>query len=86
MGGFKKLLSKTTDMLGLTDGDVLAEQQRQAREQQRAMENQAALEANSGTENVTDVSSGGAAATSADAITSDQKRRRAGSMSNVLGI
>lgn len=86
MGGFKKTLSSVTDMVGLTDNEALAEQQRQAKEQQRQMENQAALEANSGTENVTSVDSGGAAAGSASEITDSQKKRRAGSMSNVLGI
>lgn len=86
MGGFKKILGKATDMLGLTDSDALAEQQRQAREQQRQLENEAALQANSGTDNVTSVDSGGAASESASAITADQKKRRASSMSDVLGI
>lgn len=86
MGGLKKIFSKATDLIGLTDTGALDEQQRQMREQQRALENEAALQANNATDNLTTVDSGGAAQASADAITGSQKKRRAGSMSNVLGI
>lgn len=86
MGGFKKAISSVTDLIGLTDNSALEAQQRAMREQQKAMENQATLEANSATDNITNVDSGGAAAVSADEITRAQKKRRAAGQSNVLGL
>ena len=86
MGAVKKAISSVTDLVGLTDNSALEAQQRAMREQQKALENQATLEANSATDSITNIDSGGAAAASADAITSAQKKRRAAGQSNVLGL
>lgn len=86
MGGLKKILSSVTDMVGLTDTKSLEEQQRQYEEQQKQLNAQAALEANQAAENTTSVDSGGAAQISANAITGDQKKRRAAGVSTALGL
>lgn len=86
MGGLKKLFSSVTDAVGLTDTKALEEQQRQYEQQQKQLNAQAALEANNAVDNTTNIDSGGAAQMSADAITGDQKKRRAASVSSVLGL
>lgn len=86
MGAVKKALSSVTDMVGLTNGDALDQQQREYEKQQKALQNQAALDADATGENLTNVDSSGAAAVSADAITASQKKRRAAGQSNVLGL
>ena len=85
-GGLGKLLGKATDMLGLTDNAGLEAQQRLAEQQASAAKQQAALEANSATDNIAEIDPAGAAAASADAITSEQKKRRQAGQSNPLGL
>lgn len=86
MGGIKKALSSVTDMVGLTDTAALEAQQKQAKEQLAMQQAQAQLDNDQSGENLTQVTSGGAAAASAAGITGEQKRRRAGAVSNSLGI
>ena len=86
MGAIKKALSSVTDMVGMTDTKSLEEQQRQYEEQQKQIKAQAEIDAQNGGQEVTQVDSGGAAADSAAAITGAQKKRRAGSISSVVGI
>ncbi|APD20675.1 virion structural protein [Klebsiella phage KPV811] len=85
-GGLGKLLGKATDMLGLTDNEGLEQQQRMAEQQAEAAKQQAALEANSAADNIAEVNPSGAASASADAITSEQKKRRRAGQSNPLGL
>lgn len=85
-GGLGKLLGKATDMLGLTDNAGLEQQQRLAEQQAAAQKQQAALEANSAADNIVEVDPSGAASASADAITSEQKKRRQAGQSNPLGL
>lgn len=85
-GGLGKLLGKATDMLGLTDNKGLKQQQRQAEQQAEAARQQAALEANNAVDNIAEVEPAGAASESADAITSEQKKRRRAGQSNPLGL
>lgn len=85
-GGLGKLLGKATDMLGLTDNEGLEQQQRMAEQQAEAARQQAALEANSAADNIAEVNPSGAAYASADAITSEQKKRRQAGQSNPLGL
>lgn len=86
MGGLKKILSSVTDMVGLTNTESLAQQQKEYEEQQKQLNAQAALDANQAGENTTSVDSGGAAQVSASAITGDQKKRRAAGVSTALGL
>lgn len=86
MSGVGKVLGKVTDTLGLTNGGALEAQQRAYEEQQKAFRNEAAAQADASAQNVVQVDSSGAAQASADAITGDQKRRRASSVSSALGI
>jgi hypothetical protein len=86
LGGIKKALSSVTDLVGLTDTAALEAQQKAAKEQLAMQQAQAQLENDQSGEQITQVESGGAAATSAAGITADQKRRRAGAVSNSLGI
>lgn len=86
MSGLGKLLGKATDMLGLTDNAGLKQQQRQAEQQAEAARQQAALEANNAVDNIAEVDPAGAASESADAITSEQKKRRKAGQSNPLGL
>nr|DAW27099.1 MAG TPA: hypothetical protein [Caudoviricetes sp.] len=85
-GGLGKLLGKATDMLGLTDNAGLEAQQRQAEQAAAAQKQQAALEANSAADNIAEIDPAGAASASADAITSEQKKRRQAGQSNPLGL
>ena len=85
-GGLGKLLGKATDMLGLTDNAGLEAQRRLAEQQASAAKQQAALEANSATDNIAEIDPAGAASASADAITSEQKKRRQAGQSNPLGL
>lgn len=85
-GGLGKLLGKATDMLGLTDNAGLEAQQRQAEQAAAAQKQQAALEANSAADNIAEINPAGAASASADAITSEQKKRRQAGQSNPLGL
>ena len=85
-GGLGKLLGKATDMLGLTDNAGLEAQQRLAEQQANAAKQQADLEANSATDNIAEIDPAGAASASADAITSEQKKRRQAGQSNPLGL
>ena len=85
-GGLGKLLGRATDMLGLTDNAGLEQQQRLAEQQAAAQKQQAALEANSAADNIAEVDPSGAASASADAITSEQKKRRQAGQSNPLGL
>lgn len=85
-GGLGKLLGKATDMLGLTDNAGLEQQQRQAEQAAAAQKQQAALEANSAADNIAEIDPAGAASASADAITSEQKKRRQAGQSNPLGL
>lgn len=85
-GGLGKILGKATDMLGLTDNAGLAEQQRLAQQQADIAKQQAAVEVNSAADNIAEVDPSGAASASADAITSEQKRRRQAGQSNPLGL
>lgn len=84
--GLGKLFGKATDMLGLTDNAGLAEQQRLAQQQADIAKQQAAVEVNSAADNIAEVDPSGAASASADAITSEQKRRRQAGQSNPLGL
>jgi len=86
LGGIKKALSSVTDLVGLTDTAALEAQQKAAKEQLAMQQAQAQLENDASGENLTQVDSGGAAAASAAGITASQKKRRAGSVSNSLGI
>lgn len=86
MGGIKKALSSVTDLVGLTDTDALAAQQKAAERQQEAIQAQAVLDNDQSGENLNQVDSGGAAAASASGITAEQKRRRQGAASSALGI
>lgn len=86
MGGIKKVLSTVTDTIGLTDTAALEAQQKAAKEQLAMQQAQAQLENDASGEQLTQVDSGGAAAASAAGITASQKKRRAGSVSNSLGI
>lgn len=86
MGGLGKILGKTTDMLGLTNNDELAAQQKMAEEQAQAQKDQASLEANGAKDNVADINSAGSASDSAATITGDQKKRRAAAQGNPLGL
>lgn len=81
-----KIFSKVTDLIGLTDTEALEAQQKAAKEQLAMQQAQAQLENDTSGENITQVKSGGAAAESAANITASQKKRRAGSISNSLGI
>ena len=85
-GGLGKLLGKATDMLGLTDNAGLEQQQRLADQQADVAKQQADLEANSATDNIAEIDPAGAASASADAITSEQKKRRQAGQSNPLGL
>ena len=85
-GGLGKLLGKATDMLGLTDNAGLEAQQRLAEQQANAAKQQAALEANSAADNIAEIDPAGSASASADAITSEQKKRRQAGQSNPLGL
>lgn len=85
-GGLGKILGKATDMLGLTDNAGLAEQQRLAQQQADIAKQQAAVEVNSAADNIAEVDPSGATSASADAITSEQKRRRQAGQSNPLGL
>ncbi|UVX36459.1 MAG: hypothetical protein [Bacteriophage sp.] len=85
-GGLGKLLGKATDMLGLTDNAGLEAQQRRAEQAAAAQKQQAALEANSAADNIAEIDPAGAASASADAITSEQKKRRQAGQSNPLGL
>lgn len=85
-GGLGKLLGKATDMLGLTDNAGLEAQQRRAEQAAAAQKQQAALEANSAAGNIAEIDPAGAASASADAITSEQKKRRQAGQSNPLGL
>lgn len=85
-GGLGKILGKATDMLGLTDNAGLEAQQRLAQQQADAAKQQAALEANSAADNIAEIDPSGAASASADAITSEQKKRRQAGQSNPLGL
>ena len=85
-GGLGKLLGKATDMLGLTDNEELEKQQRLAEQQAEAAKQQAALETNKAANNIAEVDPSGAASASADAITSEQKKRRQAGQSNPLGL
>lgn len=85
-GGLGKLLGKATDMLGLTDNAGLEAQQRRAEQAAAAQKQQAALEANSAADNIAGIDPAGAASASADAITSEQKKRRQAGQSNPLGL
>lgn len=85
-GGLGKLLGKATDMLGLTDNEELEKQQRLAEQQAEAAKQQAALETNKAADNIAEVDPSGAASASADAITSEQKKRRQAGQSNPLGL
>lgn len=85
-GGLGKLLGKATDMLGLTDNAGLEAQQRQAEQAAAAQKQQAALDANSAADNIAEIDPAGAASASADAITSEQKKRRQAGQSNPLGL
>lgn len=85
-GGLGKLLGKATDMLGLTDNDGLEQQQRMAQQQAEAAKQQAALETNKAADNIAEIDPSGAASASADAITSEQKKRRQAGQSNPLGL
>lgn len=85
-GGLGKLLGKATDMLGLTDNAGLEAQQRQAEQAAAAQKQQAALEVNSAADNIAEIDPAGAASASADAITSEQKKRRQAGQSNPLGL
>jgi hypothetical protein len=85
-GGLGRLLGKATDMLGLTDNAGLEAQQRLAEQQASAAKQQAALEANSAADNIAEIDPAGAASASADAITSEQKKRRQAGQSNPLGL
>ena len=85
-GGLGKLLGKATDMLGLTDNAGLEAQQRLAEQQANAAKQQADLEANSAVDNIAEIDPAGAASASADAITSEQKKRRQAGQSNPLGL
>lgn len=85
-GGLGKLFGKVTDMLGLTDNAGLEAQRRLAEQQARAAKQQAALEANSAADNIAEIDPAGAASASADAITSEQKKRRKAGQSNPLGL
>lgn len=85
-GGLGKLLGKATDMLGLTDNAGLEAQQRQAEQAAAAQKQQTALEANSAADNIAEIDPAGAASASADAITSEQKKRRQAGQSNPLGL
>ena len=80
------MLGKATDMLGLTDNKGLKQQQRQAEQQAEAARQQAALEANNAVDNIVEVDPAGAASESADAITTEQKKRRKAGQSNPLGL
>lgn len=86
MGAIKKVLSTVTDTIGLTDTAALDAQQKDAKKQLEAQQAQAQLENDKSGEQLTQVDSGGAAAASAAGITASQKKRRAGSISNSLGI
>lgn len=86
MGGIKKALSSVTDLVGLTDTSTLEAQQKAAKEQLAMQQAQARLDNDQSGEQITQVDSGGAAAESAVGITASQKKRRAGSVSNSLGI
>ncbi|WJE88665.1 hypothetical protein [Klebsiella phage Kpn13] len=72
-------------MLGLTDNEGLEQQQRMAQQQAEAAKQQAALETNSAADNIAEVDPSAASA-SADAITSEQKKRRQAGQSNPLGL
>ena len=85
-GGLGKLLGKATDMLGLTDNAGLEAQQRRAEQAAAAQKQQAALEANSAADNIAEIDPAGAASASAEAITSEQKKRRQAGQSNPLGL
>lgn len=85
-GGLGKILGKATDMLGLTDNAGLEAQHRLAQQQADAAKQQAALEANSAADNIAEIDPSGAASASADAITSEQKKRRQAGQSNPLGL
>lgn len=85
-GGLGKILGKATDMLGLTDNAGLEAQQRMAQEQAAAQKQAAALEVNSAADNIAEIDPSGAASASADAITSEQKKRRQAGQSNPLGL
>lgn len=85
-GGLGKILGKATDMIGLTNNASLEEQQRLAQQQADAAKQQAALDVNSAADNVADIDPAGSASASADAITSEQKRRRQAGQSNPLGL
>ncbi|UVX30932.1 virion structural protein [Klebsiella phage VLCpiA1c] len=85
-GGLGNILGKATDMLGLTDNAGLEAQQRLAQQQADAAKQQAALEANSAADNIAEIDPSGAASASADAITSEQKKRRQAGQSNPLGL
>ena len=85
-GGLGKLLGKATDMLGLTDNAGLEAQQRQAEQAAAAQKQQAALEVNSAADNIAEIDPAGAASASADAIASEQKKRRQAGQSNPLGL
>ena len=86
MGALKKALSSVTDVVGLTDNKALEEQQKAYEAQQQQLKAQAEVDAQNGSQEVTQVDTGGAAANSAAAITGAQKKRRAGSISSVVGI
>lgn len=86
MSGLGNLFGKATDMLGLTNNSALEAQQKQYEQQQEAMRNEAAAQADASSQNIAQIDSGGAARASADAITGEQKKRRAGSVSSALGI
>lgn len=86
MGGIKKALTSVTDLVGLTDSDALAAQQKAAEQQQQAIAAQAALDNDQSGENLNQVDAGGAASASATAVTADQKARRKGAASTALGI
>lgn len=85
-GNLGKLLGKATDMLGLTDNAGLEAQQRLAEQQASAAKQQAALEANNAADNIAEIDPAGAASASANAITSEQKKRRQAGQSNPLGL
>ena len=85
-GGLGKLLGKATDMLGLTDNAGLEAQQRLAEQQASAAKQQAALDANSAANIIAEIDPAGAASASADAITSEQKKRRQAGQSTPLGL